>query len=124
MKTRSGIEAIAPYLERPMSEPTPPVPELAGFQKRFLRSRAQRLDPVVWVGDDGLSPGVLRALDEALTAHELVKVRMRAPADKRAAAAELAAVSRSVLVGLIGHTVVLFRRNPDESKIELPTRDA
>ena len=124
LESGPGIDAIAPYLERPMSEPTSTVAELAGFQKRFLRSRAQQLDPVVWVGDDGLSPGVLRALDEALTAHELVKVRMRAPADKRAAAAELAAVSRSVLVGLIGHTVILFRRNPEEARIELPTRDA
>lgn len=97
-------------------------PELAGFQKRFLRARAQTLDPVVWVGDDGLSPGVLRALDEALTAHELVKVKMRAPEDKRGAAAELARVGRATLIHLIGHTVILYRANPEDPKIELPTR--
>jgi RNA-binding protein len=107
-----------------MSDTPPAQPELAGFQKRHLRSLAQRLDPVVWVGDEGLSAGVLRALREALAAHELVKVRMRAPADKRAAAAELAAVSGAVLVGLIGHTVILYRANPDAPKLELPTRDA
>lgn len=97
-------------------------PQLAGFQKRHLRSLAQRLEPVVWVGDEGLSEGVLRALREALAAHELVKVRMRAPADKRAAAAELAQVAGAALVGLIGHTVILYRRHPDEPKLELPTR--
>ena len=107
-----------------MSDSAPALPALAGFQKRHLRSLAQRLDPVVWVGDEGLSPGVLRALREALVAHELVKVRMRAPADKRAAAAELAAIGGAVLVGLIGHTVILFRANPDAPKIEFPTRDA
>ena len=107
-----------------MSETPPAPPELAGFQKRHLRSLAQRLDPVVWVGDDGLTAGVLRALRKALAAHELVKVRMRAPADKRAAAAELAQVTGAVLVGLIGHTVVLYRRNPEAPKLELPTRDA
>ena len=107
-----------------MSDTPPAPPELAGFQKRHLRSLAQRLDPVVWVGDDGLTAGVLRALREALAAHELVKVRMRAPADKRAAAAELAQVTGAVLVGLIGHTVVLYRRNPEAPKLELPTRDA
>jgi RNA-binding protein len=105
-----------------MSDTPPAQPELAGFQKRHLRSLAQRLDPVVWVGDEGLSAGVLRSLREALAAHELVKVRMRAPADKRATAAELAAVSGAVLVGLIGHTVILYRRNPDAPKLELPTR--
>jgi len=107
-----------------MSDSAPALPALAGFQKRHLRSLAQRLDPVVWVGDEGLSAGVLRALREALSTHELVKVRMRAPADKRAAAAELAQVAGAVLVGLIGHTVILYRRNPDAPKLELPTRDA
>ncbi len=105
-----------------MSDSAPTPPELAGFQKRYLRSLAQRLDPVVWVGDDGLSEGVLRALREALAAHELVKVRMRAPADKRAAAAEVARVTGAALVGLIGHTVILYRRHPDEPKLELPAR--
>jgi RNA-binding protein len=97
--------------------------ELAGFQKRFLRSRAQTLEPVVWVGDEGLSAGVLGALEQALHAHELVKVRMRAPEDKRAAAAELARAGRATLVHLIGHTVILYRANPDDPKIDLPTRE-
>ncbi|MBS1105752.1 MAG: hypothetical protein H6Q91_1254 [Deltaproteobacteria bacterium] len=105
-----------------MPDRPPASPELAGFQKRYLRSLAQRLEPIVWVGDDGLSEGVLRALREALAVHELVKVRMRAPSDKRAAAAELARVGGAVLVGLIGHTVILYRRHPDEPKLELPTR--
>ena len=105
-----------------MPEAISTVPELAGFQKRHLRSLAQRLEPVVWIGDEGLSPGVLRALDQALDAHELVKVRMRAPEDKRAAAAELARAGRAALIHLIGHTVVLYRPNPDDPKIELPRR--
>ena len=106
-----------------MSDVAPaPAPPLAGFQKRYLRALAQRLDPVVWVGDDGLTDGVVRSLREALAAHELVKVRMRAPADKRAAAAELAAAAGATLIHLIGHTVVLYRANPDEPRIELPTR--
>ena len=76
----------------------------------------------MWVGDDGVSPGVARALDQALAAHELVKVRMRAPENKRAAATELARVAGATLIHLIGHTVILFRANPDDPKIELPTR--
>ena len=93
---------------------------LSGRQKRHLRGLAQRLDPAVFVGDEGITPGLLRALDEALAAHELVKVRMRAPADKKAMAAELARASGATLAGLVGHTVVLFRRNAEEPVIALP----
>ena len=51
--------------------------ELRSYQRAFLRSKAQQLDPVVYVGKDGFTPGVVGALDEALTAHELVKVMRR-----------------------------------------------
>lgn len=94
--------------------------ELTPRQRRFLRARAQRLKPVVWVGDDGISAGVLRALDQALEAHELVKVRMRAPEDKKAAAAALASAAGAALCGLVGHTVLLYRPHPGEPRIELP----
>ena len=93
--------------------------ELSGRQRRHLRGLAQRLAPAVFVGE-GITAGVLRALDEALAAHELVKVRMRSPADKKAMAGELAQASGAVLAGLVGHTVVLFRRNADEPRIALP----
>jgi RNA-binding protein len=94
--------------------------ELSGRQRRHLRGLAQRLVPAVFVGEEGITAGVLRALDEALAAHELVKVRMRSPADKKAMAGELAQASGAVLAGLVGHTVVLFRRNADEPRIALP----
>jgi RNA-binding protein len=100
-----------------------PATPLTGRQKRHLRSLAQRLEPVVWIGDAGLADGTVRALDEALTAHELVKVRMRAPEDKRALAAALAEASGATLAGLVGHTAILYRPNPDDPKIELPRRD-
>lgn len=98
-------------------------PPLSGRQKRHLRSLAQRLDPVVWIGDAGLADGAVRALDEALAAHELVKVRMRAPDDKRALAAALARATGAELAGLVGHTAILFRANPEDPKIELPRPD-
>ena len=98
----------------------PPAPPLTGRQKRFLRSRAQQLDPVVWVGEEGASEGVLRALDQALLAHELVKIRMRAPEDKKALAAELATATGAALAGVIGHTAILYRAHPEEPTLELP----
>jgi RNA-binding protein len=100
--------------------PDPPAGALTGRQKRFLKGLAQRLEPVVWVGDGGVGEGVLRALEEALCSHELVKVRMQRPADKRAMAGELADASGAALVGLVGHTVILYRAHPEAPKIELP----
>ena len=102
-----------------MPEPAP----LTGRQKRYLRSLAQRLEPIVWVGEAGLADGTVRALDEALAAHELVKVRMRAPDDKRALAHALAAAVGAELAGLVGHTAIVYRAHPESPKIELPRRE-
>ena len=96
---------------------------LSGRQKRHLRSLAQRLEPVVWVGEAGLAPGIVRSIDEALATHELVKVRMRDPADKRALAQALADATGSELAGLVGHTAILYRAHPEEPKIALPATE-
>jgi RNA-binding protein len=93
---------------------------LSGRQKRHLRSLAQRLAPVAWVGEAGMSEGVVRAVAEALAQGELVKVRMHAPADKHALAAALADAAGAELAGLVGHTAILYRAHPEEPKIALP----
>ncbi len=95
---------------------------LRGFQRKHLRKLAHGFDPVVYVGEAGISEPVLAALDVALRDHELVKVKLRQPADKKAMAASLAEGSGAELCGLVGHTVILFRRNPDNPRIEVPTR--
>jgi len=97
-------------------------PDLAGFQRRFLRSRAHPLRPLIQVGEGGLSEALLGALDDALRDHELVKVRLREPADKKQAAREIAEASHSALCGVVGHMVILYRPHPDEPQIELPER--
>lgn len=93
---------------------------LTSRQRRHLKGLAQRLEPAVRVGDAGITESVLRALDEALRHHELVKVRMRQPGDKKAMAERLAEASGATLLGLVGHTVVLYRANPEDPVIELP----
>lgn len=97
-------------------------PGLKGFQRRFLRGLAHPLRPVVQVGDEGPSAGVVSALDQALLDHELVKVRLHQPADKRATASELAARTGAEVCGVVGHTVILYRRHPELPRIELPER--
>lgn len=107
------------------SEPTPPrpAPVLTGAQRRFLRRQAHPLKPLVFVGEGGVSPAVLKAVDAALSDHELIKVRLRQPEDKHAAAEGLAAGTGAALCGVVGHTVVLYRPDPEEPRITLPRRD-
>lgn len=100
-----------------------PAPALTGGQKRYLRGLAHKIRPVVFVGEGGISESVAGALDDALTAHELVKVRLRQPDDKKTAAQNLAEATGSALCAVVGHTVVLYRPNPDEQKIILPAGD-
>lgn len=95
--------------------PAPPV--LTSRQRKSLRGQAHRLEPVVLVGQAGVTDAVVRAVGDALTTHELVKVRLREPEDKRAAADELAERSGAALCGLVGHTVILFRPHPERPRI-------
>ncbi|MBJ81161.1 MAG: ribosome assembly RNA-binding protein YhbY [Myxococcales bacterium] len=97
--------------------------ELASYQRKWLRSKAHNLNPVVLLGDSGLTSNVLDAIDAALLAHELIKVRLRKPEDKKAMAQSIADQSGAAMCGLVGHTVILYRPHPEEPTIALPDRD-
>ena len=99
-------------------------PGLTGYQRKHLRKLAHSLDPVVFVGEAGISDAVVAALDVALRDHELVKVRLRQPEDKKAMAATLAERSGAELCGLVGHTAILYRRNAENPRVEVPSRRA
>jgi len=97
--------------------------ELTGKQRKHLRGLAHDLKPIVHVGTKGLTPEVLRQLDEALEHHELIKVKFL---DFKDSKAELTAEMISELncgeAGTIGHHVILYRqaRDPDRREIRLP----
>jgi RNA-binding protein len=65
---------------------------------------------------------VAGAIEAALRDHELIKVRLQTPADKHALAAALAERAHAELCGVVGHTVILYRRNPDRPRIRVPER--
>jgi RNA-binding protein len=97
-----------------MSDDATPSPApLTKQEIRELKSRAQRLDAILKLGKAGLSDAFLKSLDQALTDHELVKVRLSDLKEQRKEIApQLAAKSGSHLITLLGHVVVLFRRRP------------
>ena len=100
----------------------PRAPQLPGFQRKHLRAMAHRLKPVVQVGQAGVTDAVIAAVEAALLDHELIKVRLTRPEDKRAAADALARGASAALVGLVGHTAILYKPHPEEPRIELPSK--
>ncbi len=96
--------------------------EIKGFQKTFLKRKAHELKPVVQVGQAGVTDTVVEQVEAQLQAHELIKVKMREPEDKKATARELAERTGAVLCALVGHTVILYRPRPGSPVIVLPER--
>ncbi len=91
-------------------------------QIRFLRARAHHLKPLVHVGQRGVTPALLQELELALTAHELLKVKVAAGdrALRAAAIARLCDTNGAFLVQRIGNTAVLYRPHPEKPRLEVP----
>ncbi|HWH69485.1 MAG TPA: YhbY family RNA-binding protein [Candidatus Sulfotelmatobacter sp.] len=86
---------------------------LTNAQIRAFKAQAQRLDAMLKVGKDGLSPQFLAALDAAFQHHELIKVKFDAfKEQKKELAPQLAEKSGSHLVTRVGNVVVLYRPKP------------
>lgn len=96
--------------------------ELKGKQVRFLRGLGHHLQPVIMLGKDALSEQVVRATDEALAKHELIKVRLQEGCmlDRKQAAAELAGLTSSSIAQILGNTFLLYRRG-EKPEINLPS---
>lgn len=94
-------------------------------QIQFLRGLGHHLSPVVIIGQHGLSQGVVDSLIEALTRHELIKIKLAGltGSDRQTMANEAAAKCRSRLIQVLGKTALLYRPNKDlkpEKRIKLP----
>jgi len=96
---------------------------LSGKQNRFLRGLGHHLNPVVLIGKDTVSQGVLDSVEEALDQHELIKVKLLESClvDRKSVAEQLAETTGSAIVQILGRTILLFRPTAD-AKIELPKK--
>ncbi len=90
--------------------PTP----LTARERAHLKARAHALDAVVHVGQAGATPEVVAEVERALTAHELIKVRIGgADRDARAALGDqLAAATDAAVVHRVGKVLILWRPRP------------
>ena len=81
------------------------------------------------VGKEGLSDALVASVKSALATHELIKVKLGESAtseerDRKEVCAELASASGGHLVGQIGRTLLLYKRNSKKPKILLPGEKA
>jgi len=92
----------------------PEIP-LSPKERQALKARAHAVKPVVLLGHSGLSAAVLKEIDRALVAHELVKVRI--PAEDReqrdGVFAEVADALSAARVQVIGKVLVFYRPAPE-----------
>ena len=81
-----------------------------------LRARAHHLNPVVMVGQHGLTEAVIRETETALRAHELIKVRVLGDErdERLLIGEELCAATGAQLVQHIGKLLVLYRERSDD----------
>jgi RNA-binding protein len=94
---------------------------LTETQKRHLRKLAHNLKPLVIIGGNGLSEGVVNEIDQTVAHHELIKVRVNAM-DREERDAMITAICETLkctLVQRIGHIAVLYRP-AEKPAIRLP----
>ena len=85
-------------------------------QRKALKARAHKLDPVVQIGSKGVTEEVIAEIDRALKAHELIKVRAGSlDRDQRdQALVSIIEKTKAKPVQQVGKVFVLFRKNGDE----------
>lgn len=95
--------------------------DLNGKAKRHLRALAHDLKPTVQIGNQGVTDGLIGAVDRALADHELIKVRVAGEdVELDEVGARVAERTSAQLVQVIGHMLVLFRRRKNKPVILLP----
>ena len=89
-------------------------------QRAYLRSLASNIDAIIQIGKDGIGENLIIQVDGALKKRELIKITVleTSPDSAKDAAIALANATKSDVVQVIGRKSVLFRRNPQEPKIE------
>ena len=97
--------------------------QLSVKQRQYLKGLAHDLQAVVMIGNNGLTPAVLKEIEVNLAAHELIKIRVLGDEReaRQALIEQICQASQASFVQHIGKLLILYRpRNP--AKISLPAR--
>jgi RNA-binding protein len=112
MTTKQPSAPAAPAPSEPSAALT-----LSQQERKALKAQAHHLDPVVMLGDAGLTDGVLAETDRSLDSHGLIKVRVGGEnrQERQAIAQTMAEALHCAVVQQIGKLIVLWRPKPPES---------
>jgi RNA-binding protein len=99
--------------------------KLTSIQAKYLRGLAHALKPVVFVGQKGVTPPLIKSTDEAFRSHELIKVKFidnKEKDQKKEIAAAIENKTDCRMAGMIGHIAIFYRPHsePEKRKIILP----
>ena len=87
--------------------------KLKGSQRKYLRSLAHHLKPVVMVGKNGVSEKLMASVNAALNDHELIKVKfVEFKEDKKEISKEIEQSTKSEVVEIIGNIAIFYRQHP------------
>lgn len=97
---------------------------LTGKQRSYLKSIANGLKPITQIGKSGITDAFLEQLDLALNSREIVKITILETSllETKETANEVAQKVRAEFVQAIGNKFVIYRKNHENPKIELPKR--
>ena len=87
-------------------------------QRAYLKSLAMKMEPIIQIGKSSLTPELTKAVEEALTARELIKISVlqNCMDDPRGLADMLAERTHSQVVQVIGKKIVLYREGKEDKK--------
>jgi RNA-binding protein len=97
--------------------------KMKGSARKYLRSQAHHLKPLVMIGRNGINEQVIGSVDLALKDHELIKVKFGEFKEaKKEISAEIAQSTKSELIGIIGNIAIFYRQHPQpgKRKIKIP----
>lgn len=96
--------------------------ELTGKQKRYLQALGNGIKPIVSIGKSGVTDNTFLSVRNAFNTKELIKVKIQEGCEesKEEVAAKIERGTEAVLVQIIGKTLLFFKSDRENPKIELP----
>lgn len=95
---------------------------LTGKQRAYLKSMANKMDPLFQIGKHGVTENFVIQLKEALETKELIKIKVlnNSMLEADDVVSELCERADAEFVQSIGNKIVVYRESEDNKKIELP----
>lgn len=94
-------------------------PDMTGAQRRQLRALGHGLDPVLMVGQKGISPNLIENFQAQILAHELIKVKVHERDEMDEVAQALFEATGAKLIQKIGKMLLFYQPHPDKPRIKL-----